>query len=174
MKSQNYLIDLINEQDIVVGQATEQEIREKNLLHHSVHLFIVDAHHRLFCAHRLNRRPIYSGWWTIPGAHVRSGETYEKTVIHFLSELKLHGSFKELQKIRVQDEFENEWSMLYLLKSDAPPFLHPEKFQEGKFLSSSEIRTLSQREKVTPYLLAALKFSSLDIFLRKELMFYIF
>lgn len=125
MKSQNYLFDIINEQDIVVGQATEQEIREKNLLHHSVHLLIVDAHHRLFCAHRLN-------------------------------------------------SFENEWSMLYLLKSDAPPFLHPEKFQEGKFLSSSEIRTLSQKEKVTPYLLAALKFSSLGIFPRKGLMFYIF
>ncbi|MBI5002109.1 NUDIX hydrolase [Candidatus Woesearchaeota archaeon] len=157
---QKNILDIINEQDIVIGQATEEEVREKNLLHHSVHLLIVDSHNCLFCAHRITGRPIYSGWWTIPGAHVRSGETYEKTVVRFLKELKIHASFKQLHKIRVDDGFENEWSMLYLLKFDTTPFLAPEKFQEGKFLSLSRIRTLSQKEKVTPYLLAALEFVS--------------
>jgi len=96
----------------------------------------------------------------ISGAHVRSGETYEKTVARFLKELKIHASFKQLHKIRVNDGFENEWSMLYLLKSDIPPFLHHEKFQEGKFLSLSQICVLSEKEKMTPYLLAALEFVS--------------
>ena len=157
---QKNILDIINEQDLVIGQATEEEVREKNLLHHSVHLFIVDSHNRLFCAHRITGRPIYSGWWTIPGAHVLSGETYEKTVARFLKELKIHASLKQLRKIRVKDGFENEWSMLYLLKSDVAPVLASDKFQGGKFLSLAEIRVLSQKEKVTPYLVAALEFFS--------------
>src|SRR3989338_1687981 len=96
---QKNILDIINEQDIVIGQATEEEVREKNLLHHSVHLLIVDSHNRLFCAHRIIGRLIYSGWWTIPGAHVLSGETYEKTVARFLKELKIHASPKQLHKI---------------------------------------------------------------------------
>ena len=160
MNSQKYFIDVVDEADLVIGQATEQEVREKNLLHHSVHLLIVDSHNRLFCAHRIIGRLIYSGWWTIPGAHVLSGETYEKTLTRFLKELKIYASFKQLQKIRVNDGFENEWSMLYLLKSDTAPFLHPDKFQDGKFFSLAEICTLSQKEKMTPYLMAALDFVS--------------
>ena len=157
---QKNILDIINEQDLVIGQATEEEVREKNLLHHSVHLLIVDSHNRLFCAHRITGRPIYSGWWTIPGAHVRSGETYEKTVVRFLKELKIHASFKQLHKIRINDSVENEWSMLYLLKYDTAPFFNSDKFQEGQFLSLSKIRTLSQKEKMTPYLMAALDFVS--------------
>ena len=160
MKSQKNIIDLINEQDIVIDQASEEEVLEKNLLHHSVHLLIIDSHNHLFCAHRIAGRPIYSGWWTIPGAHVLSGETYEKTLTRFLKELKIYASFKQLQKIRVNDGFENEWSMLYLLKYDTLPFLYPEKLQGGRLLSLTEIRTLSQKEKMTPYLMAALEFVS--------------
>ncbi len=68
MKLQELIIDIINEQDIVIGKATEEEVREKNLLHHSVHLLIIDSASRLFCAHRVTGRPIYSEWWTIPGS----------------------------------------------------------------------------------------------------------
>src|SRR3989338_9420585 len=99
MNSQKYFIDVVDEADLVIGQATEQEVREKNLLHHSVHLLIVDSHNRLFCAHRITGRLIYSGWWTIPGAHVLSGKTYEKTVARFLKELKINASPKQLHKI---------------------------------------------------------------------------
>ena len=157
---QKNILDIINEQDLVIGQATEEEVREKNLLHHSVHLLIVDSHNRLFCAHRIIGRLIYSGWWTIPGAHVLSGETYEKTLTRFLKELKIYASFKQLHKIRVNDGFENEWSMLYLLKSDVAPVLASDKFQGGKFLSLAEIRVLSQKEKMTPYLMVAGEFVS--------------
>ena len=160
MKSQNHFIDIIDEKDQVIGSATEENVLEKNLLHHSIHLVIVDSSRRLFCTHRIVGRPIYSGWWSIPGAHVHYGETYEKAATRFLTELKSHGSFTQLQKIRVKDGFENEWSMLYLLKSDVAPILNLDKFRVGKFLSLSEIKVLSQREKVTPYLLAALNFIS--------------
>lgn len=160
MNSKEYLIDLVDEKDHAIGKATEEEVREKNLLHHSIHLLVVDFQNRLFCAHRIMGRPIYSGWWTIPGAHICSGETYEKTLTRFLKELKLSGSFNQLQKIRVNDGFENEWSMLYLLKSNTAPFLSSEKFQKGKFLSVAEIQILLKKEKVTPYLVAAVEFVS--------------
>ena len=160
MESTKQIIDFVDEKDFVIGQATEEEVREKNLLHHSVHLLIIDSHNCLFCAHRIIGRLIYSGWWTIPGAHVLSGKTYEKTVARFLKKLKIHASLKQLRKIRVKDGFENKWSMLYLLKSDTAPFLHPDKFQDSKFFSLAEICTLSQKEKVTSYVIAALEFVS--------------
>ena len=164
MKSQEYFIDVINENDIVIGKALEEEVQRKNLLHHSVHFLILNSHHYLFCAHRVANRPIYGGWWTIPGAHVRSGENYDKTTTRFLSELQLQDDLhqlKQLKKIRVADGFENEWSMLYLLQSDSHPFLSSAKFQEGKFFSVPDVKKLCQTKNVTPYLLAALDFISL-------------
>ena len=166
MKSQEYFIDLVNEEDIVNGKASEEEVRQKNLLHHSVHFLILNSHNYLFCAHRVVKRPIYGGWWTIPGAHVRSGENYDKTAARFLSELQLHvdlQQLKPLKKIRVADGFENEWSMLYIVRSEKTPVLSSDKFQEGKFFSALDVKKLSQTKKVTPYVLAALDF----VFLKK-------
>ena len=166
MKSQKYFIDVINKNDIIIGKASEEEVRQKNLLHHSVHFLILDSYDHLFCAHRVANRPIYSAWWTIPGAHVRSGENYDKTAARFLSELQLHvdlQQLKPLKKIRVADGFENEWSMLYIVRSEKNPFLSSDKFQNGKFFSALDIKKLCQTKKVTQYLLAALDF----VFLKK-------
>jgi isopentenyldiphosphate isomerase len=151
-------VELVDEQDRVVGRADEEEVRKKNLLHHSVHIAVIDSKGRLFCAHREKNKPVYGGWWTVPGAHVFSGETYEKASARLLSELKLAGRLERIEKIRVDDGFENEFSTMYVFKSDSIPTLKPSDWEGGKFLALAEARQLKETQKTTLYLQRSLNY----------------
>jgi 16S rRNA (adenine1518-N6/adenine1519-N6)-dimethyltransferase len=73
------MMDVVNENDEVVGIASKQEIYEKLLPHRIVHVFVFNKKGEL--ALQLQGRekkycPLH--WGTTAGGHVQAGETYEQ------------------------------------------------------------------------------------------------
>ncbi len=68
---------VVNEKDKIVDIIQTNEIHQKNLLHRSVHIFIVNSSGKLFCRQISFKSFVYPGYWsTSVGAHVFSNETY--------------------------------------------------------------------------------------------------
>lgn len=80
-------LDIVNENDEVIGKASKEEIYENRLTHRIVHVFVfndkgemalhVRSKDSLFC-------PLY--WDTAASGHVQSGESYEEAALRELDE----------------------------------------------------------------------------------------
>lgn len=147
-------IELIDESDRPVGQANAKEVHQKQLLHHSVHIIIINSEGRFFCARRSLKKEIYGGWWTVPGAHVLFGETYDAAANRLCrSVFGIDCKLEAVGKIRVKDGNENEISTMYIGHSNQKFKVKPNQFDEGRFLTPKEAKQLAHNQKVTPYLL---------------------
>jgi len=151
-------IELIDEDDSVIGQAEVEKVHQKQMLHHSVHIILMTSEGRFFCARKNPKKKRYGGWWTIPGMHLLPGDTYETTAKRLLkTAFKSDCGLEETGKIRVNDGYENEISMMYMCHSDKKFNIDPDQFEEGKFLKPTEAEALAKTQKVTPYFLHAIR-----------------
>jgi len=77
------ILDLVNEQDEVIGSLTRKEIYAQGLRNYRViHAFIINDEGKLWIPRRVSTKKLYPGGldYSIAG-HVESGETYEEGLI---------------------------------------------------------------------------------------------
>lgn len=80
------ILDIINSDDQVIGQATRGEIYEKKLMFRVAHVMVRNSKWDFLLQRRAAHisSPLY---WTISaGGHVHAGETYEEAAIRELAE----------------------------------------------------------------------------------------
>jgi isopentenyldiphosphate isomerase len=71
-------LDVINEQDDVVGRASIAEIYEKKLMHRIVHILLFHPDGRVALQLRSREKFFCPEHWSTPvGGHVQAGESYE-------------------------------------------------------------------------------------------------
>ena len=126
-------MDIVNEQDEVIGHTDKDETHQKGLLHRAVHIFIINSQGRLFCRQRSSKKQIYPGYWsTSVGAHVMSGQTYDQVAKQsLLKDLEINCKLKMIGKARVHDQWENEISVTYIGYSDETMKLNSEQIEGG-------------------------------------------
>lgn len=158
-------MDIVNEQDEVVGQGEVEEIHQKDLLHRSVHIFIKNHQGRFYSRQRSLKSPRYPGYWTTSiGTHVASGSTYKQTAYQSLkNKMGVSCALDYIGKVRVHDEYENEISTLYVGKISRGVKIKPNPDEPGRFFTTDELRKLPSENKVTPYVL-----QSLDLYLENK------
>ena len=161
--AESEIIDVVNEQDEVIGRADKDGIHHKRLLHRAVHIWIINSSGKLFCRQRSSKKQIYPGYYsTSVGAHVISGQTYNQTAKQSLQkDLGINCKLEMIGKARVHDQWENEISVTYIGYSDDTFNLNPKQIEDGKFLTVKEIKELTKQKNVTPHLA-----HSLELYLR--------
>lgn len=76
------LMDVVNERDEVIGEATRKEVYQKSLRHRIVHVLVFNGRGEMLLQKRAAYLPFCPGCWsTSVGGHVRSGETYEQAAM---------------------------------------------------------------------------------------------
>lgn len=141
----------------MVGEEDVEEIHQKDLLHRSVHIFIIDEQGRFYLRQRDKDKARYPGYWTTSiGVHVPSGQTYDQTA---KKSLKDSMDLKFLGKVRVHDEYENEISYTYTVTVNLSGNEHIKSnpAEPGEFFTIDEIKKLSERSKMTPYVMQSIK-----------------
>ncbi len=85
MKSE--LMDVVDENDIVIGTAERSEIYSQKLRHRIVHVFLADADGKFCLQLRSKTMSFAPGHWApSAGGHVKSGETYKEAALRELEE----------------------------------------------------------------------------------------
>jgi len=163
----NELFDIVNEQDVIIGQASRAEVHgDPSLIHRVAHVLVFDTSGELFLQKRSIKKDVQPGKWdTSVGGHVDTGESYDAAALREMrEELGIEGvEIQFLYNYLHRNDYESEYVSTYRCVWDGPIFLHPDEIEEGRFWSLEKIRN-SDPKLFTPNFLDELeRFRNLPI-----------
>jgi isopentenyl-diphosphate delta-isomerase type 1 len=156
MEPDDEILDLVDEEGRVVGQATRGDCHsDRALLHRAVHLFVFDRRGGIFLQKRSLAKRIQPGRWdTSVGGHVDHGESYE-TALRREAEEELGLTDVDAEMLHQyvwRSEVESELVRTYRCVHEGPFRLKADEIDEGRFFSSDELRALVGTGQLTPNL----------------------
>lgn len=78
----NRILNVVDEDDTVIGEATREEIHTKGLLHREMHVWLYNKNGEVFFQMRAKDKDTFPGLLDASiGGHVEIGDSYEKTAI---------------------------------------------------------------------------------------------
>lgn len=115
------LVDVVDENDVVIGRASRKEVHSGRLLHRVVRVLVLDPKKGILLTKRGKKKDVFPGFWeaTIAG-HVCSGESYVEAALRELKEeLGISAKaeeLKELFKFKYACEEEVEMTTVFVLE----------------------------------------------------------
>jgi isopentenyldiphosphate isomerase len=128
------IIDVVNEDDQVIGQELKSKCHKEKLLHRSVHIFVFkdDSFRELLLQKRSATKGINHGKLCIPGGHLSAHEIYLEGAKRELQEEMFHEQelpkelvFEELFKIRKSADNDHEFTTSYRTIASGPFTVDP-------------------------------------------------
>jgi isopentenyldiphosphate isomerase len=149
--SSDELIDVVDENDRVVRQATRREVRQGRLRHRSVYVFVFNPGGQLFVHRRTQTKDIFPGYWDVAvGGVLGAGETYDRGAQReFEEELGIAGVvLRRLFPLRYDDATNHVCGMVYSCMVDRPVTLQAAEIAAGEWL---DLTTVLERTQQSPF-----------------------
>lgn len=147
------IIDIVDEDDNVIGRATREEVRKEILLHRCAMVFVFNSKGEIFVHLRTPTKKIYPSYYDMAcGGGMEPGETYEKAAMRESSEeLGLKNQKLEfLFKARHRSALDNSFVSVYKTVYDDKLTLQKEEIVSGEFMSIEELNKMIKKEKFCP------------------------
>lgn len=157
-------LDIIDDEDIVIGSAPYSEVHAKNLRHRIVHVFVINKKQEFLLQLRSQKKSTYPGFWTMSiGGHVSAGEDYidaairegkeELGLIFPQNDLTFHG-----KESYVNDVGHKIYYQTFSLKSNGPFTPSEEEVERIEFFSLPAIHEMVEKgEKIHQEMLLSLE-----------------
>jgi isopentenyl-diphosphate delta-isomerase type 1 len=137
------LLDVVDEDDRIVGVKTRAEIHALGLMHRSVHILVFNSQDQLFIQKRSMSKDNAPGLWDSSAAgHVDSGEEYHSCAIRELGEelgITVSASLEPLFRLQASTITGMEHCTVYRFINDGPFELQAEEIDEGAWVSANEM-----------------------------------
>lgn len=138
------MLDFVDENDQVLGQASRDHIHQACLMHRACHMMVFNSSGDVFLQKRGMHKDHGPGLWDFSAAgHVDVSESYLDCAVRELEEelgIRVDKSvLAEQFKLNPAAENGFEFSMVYTLISDAPIKLEPVEIEDGKWLSPEAV-----------------------------------
>ena len=137
------LLDVVDEDDRIVGVKTRGEIHELGLMHRSVHILVFNSQGQLFIQKRSMSKDNQPGLWDSSAAgHVDSGEDYHSCAIRELAEelgVTITVSLGQLFRLPASPITGMEHCIVYQFMHEGPFELQSEEIDEGAWISAKEM-----------------------------------
>ncbi len=149
---ENELLDVVDENDKVIGKATRGECHKKGFLHRIVSTIVLDKSYRVFIGKRGKTKHYRPLEWAIGvGGHVESGETYEEAA---KKELKEEIGITEnpivLSKYIDTSEYDKELRKMFFVITEQKIKLDKNEYEEGLFVTYEELKKRMKTQKFIP------------------------
>ena len=149
-------IDIVNNQNQVVGKATQKEIYENKHPHRIVHVFVINPKTKeIYFQKRSEKKDFLPGYYcTSAGGHVQSGETYlEAAERELREEIGLSVPLKKIEELQfVSDEHIRFIELFLAFAEEGFEFVDGE-VASGEFLDFEIADQLIERKvKIHPQL----------------------
>lgn len=100
------ILDVVNEHDEVIGEASYEDINAKHLTHRVVCVILVDSQYRIYIQQRSLYLDLLPGRWDMSASgHVDRGETYERAAER---ELREELGFDDFDLLHIETYYEEE------------------------------------------------------------------
>lgn len=125
---QNTMLDVVDENDVVIGQASRAEIHDKGLLHREVYVVLVTPDRKVIFQRRAKDKDTFPDMLdTAVGGHVELGQSYEDAVLREVEEetglrlgmtdltfiTKFVGNYPDTITKRINRSFRQHYAYLY-------------------------------------------------------------
>ncbi len=146
------IIDMITEEDEVIGTMTRKEVIEQNLLHRSVFIFVFNENGDVFIQKRSEDKDILPGMYGVScGGFVQSEETYEDGAERELKEeLGIESPMIFIKQARFKSDKQNYIGHIYALEYDGEINFNDGEVVDGKFVSEEELMELIKKKDFLP------------------------
>lgn len=140
------LFDVVDQNDLVIGTATRQEVHKNSWFHRSIHIFVFNIQKDIFLQKRVLTKDENPGYWdSSVSGHVNSGEDYLTSAHRELKEeLGISGSLKPFIKFPACRETFWEHMQSYLCITDQTIQINPHEIIEGRYWKLEELKTKIQ------------------------------
>jgi isopentenyl-diphosphate delta-isomerase type 1 len=144
------ILDVVDAENRVIGQATRREVHDQGLMHRSVHVFVLNPENRLYIQRRALDKDTFPGAHDSSAAgHVDAGEDYHTCAARELEEeLGLTPDPDHLVQVgELAASEENGWEHVrfYLCRTGAEPVPNPAEVAHGAFYTLDEVEDLIAR-----------------------------
>ncbi|MFO8108994.1 MAG: NUDIX domain-containing protein [Thermoplasmata archaeon] len=147
------LLDVVDNENKIVGTASRSEVHKKRLPHRTVMFFVFSPDDRILVTKRSLTKEFFKGYRSVVlGGHVSAGESYEEALIkEMVEELGTVGGYEHMGDFvkDIPEEVEHV-SLFKVTVSPSQVNLDPKEFQEGKFMCSAEIKDRLSEGKFLP------------------------
>jgi isopentenyl-diphosphate delta-isomerase len=147
-------LEVVDEDDRVIGVKKRSEIHREGLRHRSVHLFIFNTRGELYLQRRSPAKDQYPEHWDSSAAgHLDPGETPREAAQRELGEeLGIAADLTVVYRHPACPETGWEFASLFTGRWDGPIRLNLEEATEGKFCAPAEVEALlnDPTRKVAP------------------------
>ena len=137
-------LDVVTENDEVIGRATRRDVHARGLMHRACHIFVFRSSGELFIQKRSELKDNEPGLWDSSCAgHVDSGETYEACAVRELhEELGLRITAEDLKYQFMMPPLAEtgfELATVYTVLSDQTLHLDPDEVADGVWLAPAQV-----------------------------------
>lgn len=144
-------MDIVNEDDEVIGRDTRERVHARHEIHRGVHVFVVNRAGELLLQRRAKSTRDYPDHWDASaGGQVCSGETYEQAAIRELDE-ELGCGGAGIQLVGGYDSFstrQREKRQLFVHEGEGP-FRLPPEVEEVRFVAPEDVVSMMVSEPFT-------------------------
>jgi isopentenyldiphosphate isomerase len=145
MKDDNELLDIVDENDMVIGTATRLQIYKQGISNYRViNAFLQNSKGQIWINRRSKKVRIFPGGLDISvGGHVKSGETYEQALKREVKEelsIDLHdGEYCFLQHLSPYQDGVSAFTKLYKIKTNQSPKIDHHEFVDGYWVTPEQL-----------------------------------
>ena len=138
MSVSDELLDVVNDNDEVIGVRSRGEIHAEGLMHRAVHILLFNSQGELFLQKRSLSKDEQPGKWDSSAAgHVDSGEAYLDCACREIDEelgIVVDQPLQALFKLPATPSTGNEHCMVYSYSFDGPLVLQADEIDDGEWI----------------------------------------
>ncbi len=146
------MIEIVDDEDTIVGSATRKDVDEKALIHRTVFIIVENKDRKLLIQKRSRSKSVFPGLWDLSASEtVRSGEYYESAARRGMKEeLGVIGKPQFLFNARFRSAGYNSNIRAFYFRFDGEITLQKEEIDEVRFASNDEIESLIRKKEFCP------------------------
>ncbi|MGI5897537.1 MAG: NUDIX hydrolase [Candidatus Dojkabacteria bacterium] len=142
--SKEEIIDIVDENDKVIGQLPKRVVHsKKGILHREIGVVVVDNNNRVLLQQRSFKKKLFPGEWTVSAVgHVPAGLTPEEAAHKELSEelgIDTQLTFIEKRKYISGDHISFGYLFKGTVNEDVKIIINKQEVEQAKFVSKKEI-----------------------------------
>jgi len=143
-------LDIVDENDQVIGRDTRKNVHAQHLIHRGVHVFVINSQGEILVQKRSQKKDYYPGFYDASvGAQVLSGEAYQQAAVR---ETQEELGFKPQKLIKVGDyqsysDRQRENRRLFVCFYEGPFKIDKKEVEWVRFYSPEKIEVEIKRGK---------------------------
>jgi isopentenyl-diphosphate delta-isomerase type 1 len=142
----NEIVDVVDENDAVIGHATREEVHAMGKRHRGIHILVFDKTGRLLVEKRSERKDLFPGMYNCSvSEHLKRGESYMQAAKRGLNEeLGISAEPKELCKLSIDLPASNDMMNDIFYELVFHGEIDPKKYRESdkEFFSIGKLKRM--------------------------------